>query len=138
MIIAHTGTDRIELRCNQVFPEDIFIKPDETILIDLVNIFLELYVSDIANKRSGSNQRDIQVSAYVDRKNLSAWEENKKLIKKLAEFVTEGDGDKWSISFIGVEYEFGGQQMIIPSLGIDNVALLSGGLVQYFFDTHIL
>lgn len=39
MIIAHTGTDRIELRCNQVFPEDIFIKPDETILIDLVNIF---------------------------------------------------------------------------------------------------
>lgn len=131
MIIAHTGTDRIELRCNQVFPEDIFIKPDETILIDLVNIFLELYVSDIANKRSGSNQRDIQVSAYVDRKNLNAWEKNKKLIKKLAEFVTEGDGDKWSISFIGVEYEFGGQQMIIPSLGIDNVALLSGGLDSF-------
>ncbi len=131
MIIAHTSTDKVELRCNEIFPNDIYVKSDETIIIDLVNVFLELYVGDIANKKLGNNQRNIQVSVYVDKKNLKLWEENKGLIKKLAEFVTEGDDDKWSISFIGVEYEFVGQQMILPGLGVDNIALLSGGLDSF-------
>lgn len=131
MIIARTNTKEVELRCNEVLSDEVCIKPGQEILIDLVNVFLEVYVGDIFNKRIGNHPRDIRISAYISKKNLSLWEENKEIIQKLAEFVTEGDGDKWSISFETVEYEFRGQQMILPNSAVDNISLLSGGLDSF-------
>lgn len=131
MIIAHTKVGDIELRCNQVITDDAYITYDNTKLIDLLNIFLEIYVADISIKRVSDHPRNISVNVYVDGNNYSAWEENKVLIQKLAEFVTEGDRDQWSISFEPVEYKFEAQQLTLCKIQADNVSLLSGGLDSY-------
>lgn len=131
MIIAHTNGKKIELRCNQVFSDESDIVLENTVAIDLINIFLEIYVGDIGTKRKGDQPRNISIEAYVDSKHLSLWNDNLHIIQNLANFVTEGDSDIWKISLVPVEYEFEAQQFSIQSSGSDNISLLSGGLDSF-------
>ncbi len=131
MIIAHTESGDIELRCNQLISDNSYVVTNNTSIIDLLNIFLEIYVKDISVKRRGLGSRKLQVEAYVDSKNLKTWIESQTLIEKLAEFVTEGDGDKWQIILKPAEYEFEAQQISFTDLNADNISLLSGGLDSF-------
>lgn len=131
MIIAHAKNGDIELRCNQLFSNESYIVTDKTIVIDLLNIFLEIYVSDISVRRISDYPRNIQVNAYVDFKNYSLWKENIGLIEKLTNFMTEGDGDRWRLILEPVEYEFGPQQLTFINSQADNISLLSGGLDSF-------
>lgn len=131
MIIACLKGKKIELRCNEVLSDVDYVIMDNSVVIDLLNIFLEIYVADIGIKRKGEKPRHINIETYVNGENLSLWVKNLKIIQSLAEFVTEGDGDKWSISFIPVEYEYSAQQMKIKNNVPDNISLLSGGLDSY-------
>ena len=60
MIIAHSKSGDIKLTCNQLIPNDLYVDMDRTIVIDLLNIFLEIYVADISIKRL-SNQLEILI-----------------------------------------------------------------------------
>lgn len=131
MIIAHTNGKNIELRCNQVFSDESEIIIENSVTIDLVNIFLEIYVADIGIKRKGDQPRNISIEAYVDNKNMLLWKDNLYIIQKLANFVTEGDNDKWNISLVPVDYVFDAQQISILNTEIDNISLLSGGLDSF-------
>jgi len=131
MIIAHTQDGAVELRLNQLISDMSFVVTDNTMVIDLLNIFLEIYVADISFKRQSDHPRHLQIMAYVDSKNRATWQENSKLIEKLAEFVTEGDGDKWQININPAEYEFGAQQLSFINSAADNISLLSGGLDSF-------
>lgn len=131
MIIAHTENGNIELRCNQLITDNSYVVTNNTKVIDLLNIFLEIYVADISIKSIGVHPRLLQIEAYVDSKNLEAWKENINLIVKLAEFVTEGDGDKWQITLKPAEYEFEAQQLSFAGIKVDNISLLSGGLDSF-------
>lgn len=131
MIIAHTKNGDVELRCNQLISNESHIVTDKTIVIDLLNIFLEIYVADISIKRVSDRPRDIQINAYIDSKNYGLWKENLELIEKLADFVTEGDSDRWKLIIEPVEYEFGAQQLTLFNTQADNVSLLSGGLDSF-------
>lgn len=131
MIIAHTKDKDIELRCNQIFLDESYIDKDNALVVDLINIFLEIYVADIRTRRVGSSSRDIKIEAYVCEKNYTLWGKSLPLIESLADFVTEGDKDKWKISLIPAEYEFSDQQMLLNSVIPDNISLLSGGLDSY-------
>ena len=131
MIIAHTQDGVVELRLNQLISDMSFVEIDNTMVIDLLNIFLEIYVADISFKRQSDHPRFLQIIAYVDSKNCPIWRENTKLIEKLAGFVTEGDGDKWQIDIEPVEYEFEAQQLSFIKTTADNISLLSGGLDSF-------
>ena len=131
MIIAHTKNGDIDLRCNQLISYASHIVTDKTIVIDLLNIFLEIYVADISKKRVSDHPRNIQVNAYVASENYGLWIENIKIIEKLANFVTEGDSDRWNLIIEPVEYEFEAQQLTLFSTQADNVSLLSGGLDSF-------
>lgn len=131
MIIAHTQDGVVELRLNQLISDMSFVEIDNTMVIDLLNIFLEIYVADISVKRQSDHPRFLQIIAYVDSKNCPTWQENSKLIEKLAGFVTEGDGDKWQVNIEPVEYEFEAQQLSFIKTTADNVSLLSGGLDSF-------
>lgn len=131
MIIAHTQDGVVELRLNQLISDMSFVEIDNTLVIDLLNIFLEIYVADISFKRQSDHPRFLQIIAYVDSKNCPIWRENTKLIEKLAGFVTEGDGDKWQIDIEPVEYEFEVQQLSFIKTTADNISLLSGGLDSF-------
>lgn len=131
MIIAHTENGDIELRCNQLISDNSYVVTDDTRVIDLLNIFLEIYVADISVKSGGVQPRQLQVEAYVDSRNLEVWRENIDLIKKLAEFVTEGDRDQWHIVLKPAEYEFEAQQLSFARIKADNISLLSGGLDSF-------
>lgn len=131
MIIAHAEDGDIELRCNQLIPDSSYVVTNNTRVLDLLNIFLEIYVADISVRSNGTYPRHLQVEAYVDSKNLEVWKENISLIEKLAEFVTEGDGDQWHIILEPVEYEFDPQQLSFVVVKADNVSLLSGGLDSF-------
>ena len=131
MIIAHTKNERIKLRCNQLISVGSYIPIDNTMVIDLLNIFLEIYVADISIKRVSDNPRNIQVNAYVDSDNYNLWGENRHLIETLVEFMTEGDRDRWHLIIEPVEYEFGPQQLTFLTINADNISLLSGGLDSF-------
>lgn len=131
MIIAHTENGDVELRCNQLISDGSYVVTDNTRVIDLLNIFLEIYVADISVRSSGTYPRRLQVEAYVDSKNIEVWKENISLIEKLAEFVTEGDGDQWQLILKPAEYEFEAQQLSFAEVKADNVSLLSGGLDSF-------
>lgn len=131
MIIAHAKNGDIELRCNQLIPNESYILTDKSIAIDLLNIFLEIYVADISIKRVSDSPRNIQINTYVDAKNHSLWKENLELIERLANFVTEGDGDRWQLNIEPVEYEIGSQQLTFINTQADNISLLSGGLDSF-------
>lgn len=131
MIIAHTEECKKELRINQLFSDKENFTIRDTLVIDLLNIFLEIYTKDISIKRKGNNPRNLIVNIYVDKNNLKLWQENCNLIEKLSNFVTEGDGDKWTIHFIPAEYEYDERNMDLNSLGINNISLLSGGLDSF-------
>lgn len=131
MIIAHTKNGDVELRCNQLISDGSYVVTDNTRVIDLLNIFLEIYVADISVRSNGAYPRQLQVEAYVDSKNIEVWQENVSLIEKLAEFVTEGDGERWHIIFEPAEYEFEAQQLSFAEVKADNVSLLSGGLDSF-------
>lgn len=131
MIIAHTQDGVVELRLNQLISDMSFVELDNTMVIDLLNIFLEIYVADISFKRQSDHARFLQIIAYVDSKNYPIWRENIKLIEKLAGFVTEGDGDKWQINIRPAEYEFEAQQLSFIKTAADNISLLSGGLDSF-------
>ncbi len=131
MIIAHAKNGDIKLKCNQLFSNGSYIVTDKTIVIDLLNIFLEIYVSDISVRRISDHPRSIQVNTYVDSKNYSLWKENIKFIEKLANFMTEGDGDRWQLTLDPVEYEFGPHQLTFINSQADNISLLSGGLDSF-------
>ena len=131
MIIAHAESGDIELRCNQLISDITYIDVNNTIVLDLLNIFLEIYVMDISVKRKEVHPRHLVVEAYVDSKNIGIWKENINLIEKLAEFVTEGDGEKWRLILKPAEYEFEAQQLSFISIMADNVSLLSGGLDSF-------
>lgn len=130
MIIAHTREGQKILRCNQLFSNEVDMEGN-SLLIDLLNIFLEIYVNDIKVRRIGSNPRNILVKANIDQNNLKIWEENRNLIEELSDYVTEGDGDKWKIEYIPSEYEFSDNILKLNNLDIDNVSLLSGGLDSF-------
>lgn len=128
MIIAHTAKgERIELRCNQLFGNNTPLIEDSKV-IDLLNIFLEVFVTDIS---TDGYSRNMQVKAYVDSNNYSLWNENCKIIETLLRFVTEGDKDIWKVVLEPVEYEVTAQQLSIVDSGADNVSLLSGGLDSF-------
>ncbi len=131
MIIAHTDEGNIELRCNQLLTNGIVLTKENSILVDLLNIFLEIYVFDIGIKRSGKNPRLIELSTYIDFSNMEIWEENRKIIDMLTNFVTDGDQDKWKVNFIPCEYEFTEEIMDLDDRNIDNVSLISGGLDSF-------
>lgn len=131
MIVAHTKNGDIQLRCNQLFSNGSYVPIENTAAIDLVNIFLEIYVGDIGNKRVGNRPRNISITAYVDEKNYVLWKKNSQLIEQLAEFVTEGDKDGWEINLEACTYSFEAQQMTLRYSALDNISLISGGLDSY-------
>lgn len=131
MIIAQTKEGETPLRCNLVLANTDTLVSDNNIVIDLINIFLELYANDIGIKRKGFSPRNIKVKAFVSKENYHLWFENTLLIEKLANFVTEGDGDKWKFEFIPAEYEFRDHQTSMPLTQYNNVTLLSGGLDSF-------
>ncbi len=131
MIIAHPRDRQpFELRCNQLISNNSCVLINNTRVLDLLNIFLEIYVADISIKTARNHPRQIQVVAYVDEKNLQVWNENIKLVEKLAEFVTEGDGEKWHVELKPVTYEFNAQRQHFR-VEADNISLLSGGLDSF-------
>lgn len=73
MIIAHTENGDVELRCNQLISDGSYVVTDNTRVIDLLNIFLEIYVADISVRSNGIYPRHLQVEAYVDSKNIEVW-----------------------------------------------------------------
>ena len=121
MIIAQTKEGETPLRCNLVLANTDTLVSDNNIVIDLINIFLELYANDIGIKRKGFSPRNIKVKAFVSKENYHLWFENTLLIEKLANFVTEGDGDKWKFEFIPAEYEFRDHQTSMPLTQYNNV-----------------
>lgn len=131
MIIAHSKSGDIKLTCNQLIPNDLYVDMDRTIVIDLLNIFLEIYVADISIKRLSNQPRKIVINTYVDSKNYNLWIENLELIERLANYVTDGDGDEWKLNVIPAEYEFGTQQLTFINTQADNISLLSGGLDSF-------
>lgn len=131
MIYACTKEGKEELRCNQLFIDNNNLSEEDTVLIDLLNIFLEIYSKDIYTVRSRNKARNMMVRAYVDNNNLPIWENNKCDIIKLANFVTEGDGDTWDISFVPCEYYFSESFLYKANSRVDNVSLLSGGLDSF-------
>lgn len=131
MIIAKTKDDEIPLRCNLILANTDTIVSDNNIVIDLINVFLELYANDIGIKRKGLKPRNIKVDAFVSIENYKLWLDNAFLIEKLANFVTEGDGDKWKINFIPAEYKFHNHQTSMPLSQYNNVTFLSGGLDSF-------
>lgn len=131
MIIAHTEEGDFNLRCNELFQDEVNFFGNNTMIIDLLNIFLEIYIGDISIKRCGNNPRNINLKVFVDKNNLKVWKENHIYIEKLCNFVTEGDGDKWNLSYVLSEYEHSTEKMQLNALGIDNVSLLSGGLDSF-------
>lgn len=131
MIIAHTKDGDFNLRCNELFIDEVNYFDDNTVLIDLLNIFLEIYINDISIKRVGSNARNILIKVFVDRKNIKIWESNSAFIENLCNFVTEGDGDKWTLSCIPSDYEYSAIKMQLDKSDVDNISLLSGGLDSF-------
>ena len=136
MIIACTETTDIELTCNELLKGiDIDIEKhriNNFISIDLLNLFLEVYKNDIETKRDMYKKTNFNIKVYVNAKNLDTWNENKDLIIRLTDFVTECDNDKWNIDFIPVEYKFEKENTKLNIIqNIDNISLLSGGLDSF-------
>ena len=120
---------QISLLSNKILSSIDFPLNIDEIILDLLNVFAYVYYFDI--KTDASNRNRISVCVPVSKSNINLWNRNNKLIVKLLNFVTEGDGDSWSIEFIPIVYKTIQQQSLFHENDYSNVSLLSGGLDSF-------
>ncbi len=122
------------LPCSIVFGDKYDTYVENSIILDLVNVFCAVYIADIGTKQRQGLNRSICVTAPVSIENIQTWNNCIDLINKLLSFVTEGDNDTWSIHFYPVQYQMPNKQLAfdaVDTLTYDNVSLLSGGLDSF-------
>lgn len=108
-------------------PHEIFFADhsvNSSIIADFFNVFCNIYYTDI-NTSGKDGERNLK--AYIPVVNEAVFNENKKLIKQLAAFMS---GEKWDISFIQGEFSLDNCETIINN-EYEVVSLFSGGLDSF-------
>lgn len=102
----------------------------DALAADLIDCFVAIFCADIATRRIPNRPRHLHVQVKVGGENITAWQNCRPLIERLACFVTKADDDRWNLSFIEQDHAFSSaMQTSLPFQG--NVALLSGGLDSF-------
>lgn len=133
-MLSAVGLDNgnITLPCSIVLGDKYDGYVEESIVLDLVNVFCAVYIADISTK--SVKNRNVNVLAPVSSDNIQNWKNCKEIIIKLLKFVTEGDNDSWSIDFLPIKYIPPPKQFELAGMDtrqFDNVSLLSGGLDSF-------